>query len=207
MTQRNSAPRRAAAAALLATVLVLPAAAQETAPPATSTGAHTLARQEITDLLASNAIQRVDIQAKTYAAAAALTATVADTYLAAAEAPLGGATTAGEYAVAVINGLNDHSVKGVVRIFGGASLVVGTPDDARNLGTLLAVAAETIHRAAAAASGRVQLRDTARNLFDAVTVDSESTEPLLTQYLSRVKEIAARPQSRIASFLVVAPGT
>ena len=204
MIQPIRATHRAAAAALLTTVLVLPAAAQETAAPS---GAHALARQEITDLLASNAIQRVDIQAKSYDAAAALVGTVADTYLAAAEPPLGGAAPAGEYGVAVINGLNDHNVKGAVRIFGGASLVVGTPDDARNLGTLLAVAAEAIHRAAAAASGRVQLRDTAKNLFDAVMVNSESTEPLLGQYLTRVKEIAAGPQSRIASFVVVAPGT
>ena len=204
MSQSNHLLRPAAASALLAIALAVPFAG---AQPAAQTDAQALARREITDLLASNAIQRVDIRATNYESAGTLMKTVADTYLAAAVTPLGGAKTAGAYAVAVINGLNDHRVKGAVRIFGGASLAVAGEQDAKDLGTLIATAAVAIHRAAAAAPGRVLLRDTAKNLFDAVTADGESTEPLLAQYLHQVKAIAAGPRARIDAFLVLAPGS
>ncbi len=102
--------------------------------------------------------------------------------------------------MAVLNGLNDHHVKGL-RLLGATSLAVATEQDARDMGTLLALAATALHRASQNYKGRVLLRDSAKNLFDAVTADTQSTTPLLTQYLTQVRALSTLPVDRLAEFL------
>lgn len=205
MTQRTNRYFLLTAAAIFAGALTLPvtlAHAQPAPPKPDGTGVRAAARQEITDLLASPAVERIDIRATSLNAANSLIERVADTYLDLATAPLGGVKAAGEYGVAVINGLNDHRVKGVIRILGSATLVVATEQDARDLGTLLALAATSLHRASEGYQGRILLRDSAKNLFDAVIADSEGNTPLLKQYLTQVKELSTSSPARLSRFLV-----
>jgi hypothetical protein len=159
------------------------------------------ARERLSDLLFSDAIERIDFQATTYEVGASLINTTADKILDIGVPILGDADAAADKGVEVIEALNASKARGLYATIQKEkqSLVIRNRGDAGTLGEVVGTTISIIrdHYGASA----VSYRDKAASLFRTVRVDPEETIPLLERYLETVQHVAGLSPNERAKYL------
>jgi len=154
-------------------------------------------RGRLVDVLASDAVDRVDFTATSFESAMALIETAAEVSAATIDA-----TGGGDYetvALAVVDALNDFTPRtdGFVPK-DELKLVVLDGDDARNLGELIGISTNLV----IASPDAVRTPTTAaEHLFRGVVLDIEEGIPPLEQLLEHVRSVAGLPAGERDRFL------
>ncbi|HHQ49101.1 MAG TPA: hypothetical protein ENK19_09515 [Acidobacteria bacterium] len=154
--------------------------------------AYRRAREQMADLLASEKFDKVEIATASFDKAMALIYTAVDGYLARAIPALGGVETARKFGVAILEGLNDHTIhyadEGGYDLVGNRRLLISNQEDAEDLGELLAEVA-TLIRSAHGGVG-VDVRRAARKIFEGMLPVAGTGQPLVRQYLTRLRTMS-----------------
>jgi len=166
--------------------------------------AYLRAREQMADMLASEDFEKVEIAAASFDDAMGLIYTAVDGYLEQAIPALGDVDTARKYGVAILQGLNDHKIhyadENGYDIVGKRFVLVSTGEDAKNLGELLARVAILIHGAHGGVG--VDLRRAARKIFEGMLPVEGSGEPLVTQYLVRLRSLSKSGRKQLLEYAV-----
>lgn len=157
------------------------------------------ARETLSDLLASEMINRIDFEAETYAQGMANIHATADRILEMTATEEGDIAELVHQISQVIEALNSHAPRGLVLTFGSdvKRLPVVTPAEARQLGELVGSTVSLIRNHF---RGRiVSYHDAATKLFRSVVLDV-GEGPFLEQYLDGIQRVADLPPERRARF-------
>ncbi len=156
-----------------------------------------MVREQLADILAGEDFDKVEFSAATFDRAMEWIYTTVDTFLEGAVPLLGSAADAGEYGKEILAGLEDHTVHWAddngLDLVGKRRLVVGSGEEARELGEVLLRTAELIHEAQV---GRgVAIRSAARKVFETMLPVQGNGQSLVTQYVVRLRTLT-RPERK-----------
>lgn len=164
--------------------------------------AYRQAREQMADMLASEDFNKVDFAASSFDRAMELIYTAVDTYLDRAVPALGGVETARKFGIHILQGLNDHKIHWADEdgydLAGKRYLLVSDEADAGNLGELLARVAILIHSANGGVG--VDIRRAAKKIFEGMLPVEGSGQPLVTQYLVRLRSLSGSDRKALLDF-------
>lgn len=182
------------------------AAAEQPATPSTydpeNDPACAHAREQVADLLASDAIERIDVVAMTFDDAMELIYTTVDGILARAmdrfEDPVGAAAFASD----VVEAFDSHEPRGLSMTFlEDAEIEITDSDKAESLGALLGAATVLVRQHVGADASPERVRAAATGLFRSVVLEPDGGMSYLDQYLTHVETVAAMsPSNRVKFF-------
>jgi len=188
------------AVVLAAGVAWAQATGPETAVPRDD--AYRQAREQLADLLASEDFDKVEVAASSFDRAMELIYRAVETYLDRAVPALGSIETAREYGVEVLGGLQDHTIHYAdddgYDLAGERRLLISSESDAADLGELLARTAIMIH--AAHPGHGVEIRTAARRIFDGMLPVQGTGQPLVSQYLVRLRTLTRSGQRELMRY-------
>lgn len=178
--------------------VTLAATAGATEPPDDTAASWSVAdvraeRERLADLLASDAIERIDVVATTFSAAMDRIYTAVDRIFAGLETELNDPTRLREVTAEVIVALDDHQVRTSTLMTGEPVFMILDDDDAETLATVVTTATRLV----LAHDGRSAPRATAERVFRLIVIDTEAPIPPLEQYRNRLHELVQMsPESR-----------
>ncbi len=186
-------------AVVVAAVPWMAAAGQASVP---HDAAFAKAREQLADLLASEEFTKVEVAASSFDRAMEWIYAAVETYLDAAVPELGSVDTAREYGVEILRGLNDHTIRYAdedgYQLAGDRRLLVSNEEEARQLGELLARVAELIH--AHHAGHGINIRSTARKIFEAMLPVQGTGQSLVTQYLVHLRTMTREERRALMKY-------
>ena len=162
------------------------------------------AKEDLTNIFASDEVDRVNFVATSVQAALDKVNVAVDTIL--NNNPAGDAGDFKNYAwIAgeVVNGLNDVlQANDHVRCLGcPRSIEIKTAEDAALLGELIAETAKIVDSANSLVKGASSPRGTAENIFSDIRVNELSDTSVLQQLLDGVRKIAQKPESELIGYV------
>jgi hypothetical protein len=162
------------------------------------------AREQMADLMASEDFTKVEFAAASFDDAMKLIYTAADTYLDRAVPALDGVETARKLGVKVLQGLNDHTIRYADEngydLAGKRRLLISTQEDAEELGELLARVAIMIHSVHGGVG--IDVRRAARRIFEGMLPVHGSGQPLVKQYLVRLRMLSKADRKALLEYAV-----
>lgn len=191
---------------LLGVTLLLTATAGASVdePKVPHTSAYNAAREQLTDLIASEEFTKVEVAAASFNRALDMIYTVVETYLDTAVPELGDVQTAKEYGVEILRGLNEHKIRyagdGGFTLLGDQHLLVSNETEAQELGQLLGMVAVMIHDARV---GRgVNIQSAARRIFEGMLPTQDAGQSLVTQYIARLQTMTSAEKRELMEYAV-----
>jgi hypothetical protein len=158
------------------------------------------ARDALADLLASDAIERLDFVATSMDQAMRRVDMVAEPFFADAYARLGDVEAAKQQCTAVIQGFNDHTIRlsSVGRMTG--AIEITSDADARLAGELFTAVARLVERLEPKIGEKVPPRRLARKIFSQTTIYETSAASPIAQYLETVAGLAERSDEQLLRY-------
>jgi len=185
---------------MVVVVGVVEAESQEVTPDA----AYRQAREQMADLLASEEFDKVDVSAASFDRAMDFIYLAVETYLDKAIPGLGDVETAREFGVDVLRGLNDHKIRYAgdsgYALAGKRRVLISGEEDAKDLGELLARVATMIHGGRKRVS--IDTRSAARKIFEGMLPVEGTGQPLVTQYVVRLRMMSEGDRKRILEYAI-----
>ncbi|GEM_PF-3461703 len=179
------------------------AGAGQPAPRETGTVTREAVRERLADILAGEDYDRVEFAVSTFDQAMEWIYLAVDTYLDSAIPKLGGPGPAGEYGAEILGGLEDHKVRWAddngLDLVGERTLLVSSPEEARQLGELLLRTALLI-REAGVGHG-VAIRSAARKVFETMLPVEGTGQSLVTQYVVRLRMMTESDRKALLELL------
>jgi hypothetical protein len=178
-----------------------------TRPGATEAAAE---KAELESWLASDEVTRLDFRAISVEQARELIGQTVDGCLP-PDGPLAGLAPAAraDLAVRVVRGLESSKFRETVRTFAASgklardkALVVTTPEDAAELGTLIGETGALALRLTGGADGQA-VEQAAQKIFSGIAIDTESGVTLLRQYRLAVRDFAELPDDKLRKLLKI----
>ena len=163
----------------------------------------TAARERLTNLLASDSIDRVEFKALNMEVAIERIHLTVDTFLSSFESlgNIGHATTS---ALLVTKALDDHRIQYNTAAYrSGEAFRIESDYDARELGRLIYETSLIIHRLTDEGRRSSSIQDIATSIFEGIGYDSESGHSILYQYRARVRELSSEPVENLTGYLEV----
>jgi hypothetical protein len=157
------------------------------------------ARETLTDLLFSDTVDRIDIQATTYEEGTAYVTATADKIIEIGLPIFGDAQDVANRGVEVIRALNSSTARGLYATFGKDKQMIFVRDErqARTLGELVGTAMSIIYDEYGPG---ISYQAKAGNLFNKVRVDPEDSASMLDLYLETVEFVEGLPPKERAKY-------
>ncbi len=166
--------------------------------------AYRQAKEQMADLLASEEFEKVDVSAASFDRAMDFIYMAVETYLDQAVPGLGDVETAREFGVDVLQGLNDHKIRYAgdsgYALAGKRRVLISGEEDAKDLGELLAQVAMMIHGGRKRVS--IDTRSAARKIFEGMLPVEGTGQPLVTQYVVRLRMMSEGDRKRILEYAI-----
>ncbi len=181
---------RSAMVVAAALAVLFPAGTRAAAPAANPV-------ERLAGVLARDEVATLDFQANTMEQARELLAATAETAFRKVGDIWPDREMAYPYLEQVVRGIGETSLPEEEHtVIGDRKIVIADRDAAREAGEVIALVARIIHRLELR-YGKVPVRETARAILRQVTIDQGTGQPIVTQVLWQIKELAAKEITKI----------